>query len=196
MNKINHNNITSIDNQRESVSFQGIQKECPLLVVFDLDDTLIHTHISNNSACIDSSDAFTIRVNEIKYCCEVRKGVIETLERLSKRFQIMIYTASRKEYADQVVNHLEKNCKLFSKILYREDCLEEEGLIYKTIHNINYNVKRIICIDDNPSAWKKLENVYVCKKYNGGIDDEMRDIEKRKGHSIRTFIKCCILLFY
>ncbi|EAL51034.2 NLI interacting factor family phosphatase [Entamoeba histolytica HM-1:IMSS-B] len=190
MNKTNYNNIISINQQREFVLFQNIQKECPLLVVFDLDDTLIHTHINTNNLCINSSDIFTIRVNEIKYYCEVRKGVVETLERLSKQFRIMIYTASKKEYADQVVSHLEKNCKLFSKILYREDCLEEEGFIYKTIHNINYNVKRIICIDDNPSAWKKLENVYVCKKYNGGIDDEMIDIE-----NIRTFIKCCILCF-
>ena len=71
-------------------------------LVLDLDETLIH-YVENGS-----DSYFLVR----PYC-------IEFLEELGKYFEIVVFTAAVKEYADWVIDQIDKN-KIIKHRLYRE----------------------------------------------------------------------------
>ena len=54
----------------------------------------------------------------------IRPGAIDFLKKMSKIFQIVIFTASHKKYADAILNRLDPSRKLITKRLYRDSCFE------------------------------------------------------------------------
>ena len=65
-------------------------------IVFDLEDTLVHvTPLPTND--VDNNNCFTIRFKKRKYYVQMRPNLQQFLERLSKLYDIYIFTASTKE---------------------------------------------------------------------------------------------------
>ena len=60
----------------------------------------------------------------------LRPGLHECLEDLSKSFQLVSFTASDPSYADTILDHIDPDKKLFTSRLYRHHCVETQyGLI-------------------------------------------------------------------
>ena len=57
---------------------------------------------------------------KVKFCNLCRD---EVLEKLSKMFEMVIFTAGKKEYADKILDQIEGKNKYFKRRLYREDCI-------------------------------------------------------------------------
>ena len=146
-----------------------------LTIVFDLDDTLIHSHHDKPQ---NSENMKMINVGGKKYWVELRKGMREILNKFKSNARIILYTASTEDYATEIIKLIEQNGKIFTEVFSRQHCEQMNGKYMKNINLVGTNHKRIICIDDNQRMWNSLENVYECKQFVGGFDEEFHIIEK------------------
>ena len=45
------------------------------------------------------------------------------LEKLATMYEILVFTAGEKDYADPILDYIDQNNVLFKKRLYRTDCI-------------------------------------------------------------------------
>ena len=99
------------------------------LIIFDLDETLIHCvgtqeecEGKNISKYVDlqfpGEETITAGIN-------VRPYVQECIERLSKHYQLAIFTASDSLYANPVIDSIDPTGKFVTR-LYRHHCVKTE----------------------------------------------------------------------
>ena len=62
-----------------------------------------------------------------------------------------MFTASKKEYADAILEKLDPKGAIFSKRLYRENCLEcEDGSFLKDLSDLtNVEMRSVVLVDDD-----------------------------------------------
>ena len=72
---------------------------------------------------------------------------------MSKLFIIYIFTASIKEYANPLLNEIDKN-NVISKRFYRDSCTKNNiGKYVKNLNKLNYNLKDVILLDNSPISY-------------------------------------------
>lgn len=81
----------------------------------------------------------------------MRPFVLEFLVDVSKYYDIVIYTASEKEYANAVVNILDPNRKFISEIFHREHCFRtKRGYVVKDLRVIlPQELDKIVLVDNS-----------------------------------------------
>lgn len=67
----------------------------------------------------------------------MRPYCIEFLREMGKIFEIVVFTASRQDYADAVIDKLDPDGSLIDHRLYRQHCLSVYG-------NFKYNLSRFL----------------------------------------------------
>lgn len=101
-----------------SLGFKTKQK----VLVFDMDETLICAkYTSKLPFGFKTTDKITSEGEEI--CVSRRPFVEDCLKKLSELYEIVVFTAGIKDYADQILNLLDKDNQIFKKRLYRTDCI-------------------------------------------------------------------------
>ena len=70
------------------------------LLILDLDETLIHSIFDNSKADV----TFTIKGDQFRF--NIRPHCLKFLERMSKHFNIYVFTASTQDYAEPIVEYL------------------------------------------------------------------------------------------
>ncbi|KAL7716433.1 Mitochondrial import inner membrane translocase subunit TIM50 [Entamoeba marina] len=161
-------------------------------VVLDLDETLIHTHLQPFNV---SSDHFTITIDGNDYLVSIRPHVRYFLKSLSKKYEVVLFTAGTERYANQIIEELERDENFFTHKLYQNSCKNKFGHLLKNASKLGRDLKKVVCVDDNHYAWKSTENLITCKRYNGGDEDSeliqiLQKIEEiTKGDDIRTRIR-------
>lgn len=128
-------------------------------IIFDLDETLVH--------CIQTPElgdfSINIQVSETK---SVRAGVNirpfarEVLKSANKDFEVIVFTASHKCYADEVMNYLDPTNELIHHRLYRENCLSKSGVFIKDLRIFaNRKIEDIVIVDNSAYCFAyQLEN--------------------------------------
>ena len=133
-------------------------------LVLDLDETLVHSVgvIDDNPGFNHQSD-FTIQVQQINSSHDVhvmvRPHVEEFLQRMSKRFELVIFTASISKYANPLLNIVDKMGYVPFR-LFREHCTLINTAFVKDLSLLGRDFKDIIILDNNPTA-------YSLNHYNG-----------------------------
>ena len=130
------------------------------ILILDLDETLVHSSFCPFN-CEDENNInpdifFTIFFNDKYYDVYVllRPYFHEFLNKMSKIFDIYIFTASIKAYAEPLLIKLDKK-NLIKKKLFRDNCtLSEDNKYIKDLNNLNENLKNIILIDNNPNSFR------------------------------------------
>ena len=133
------------------------------LLLLDLDETLVHSefrHPSNfksldklkeNSKCYNRS--FTYIENDYKYYFDVyfRPYLFDFLHEIKNYFDLAIFTASSKGYADTIIDYIDPNYDIFKFRLYREACIPIQKYVYiKDLRIIkNFNEKNVILMDNS-----------------------------------------------
>ena len=128
----------------------------------------------------------------------IRPNLMDFIKRLSKHFEIIIFTASQNHYANSVLDYLDPKNEYFYHRLYRENCvLTHQGFYVKDLSVIsNRNLKDMVIIDNAIYSFAfQLENgIPIIPFYDNENDDELLILEKFlmkmiDVYDVRNFLK-------
>lgn len=156
-------------------------------LVLDLDETLIHSSLTPVN---DPDDiVFTGKLpNVFKFFVKYRPGLLEFLRKVSMKFELVVYTASSREYAEKVLGKIDPRRKLLKYRLYREDCLLMCGHYLKDISRLGRDLAQVVIMDNSVAAFAMhLDNGIPISTW---IED-VNDIELSKAEAILQHVKEC-----
>lgn len=154
------NNYFNSNNVIKKVFLPQKSKNAPKkTLILDLDETLVHS--SFKAFPFRSDISFQIKVDQRVHVVNVLKRpyVNEFLTKMSKIFELVIFTASVSPYANPVLDRLDQN-KVISHRLYREHCIKMSDLYIKDLRKVGRSMKDVFLLDNNPIS-------YVLNKENG-----------------------------
>ena len=140
----------------KTINFQNLKNESnqnKKLLILDLDETLVHSDLD-----------FLLKEKNVKYDTilhfdseeekniplplMIRPGLYKFLDYASENFDLVVFTASDQDYADTIINYIEKDKKYFKMRLYRNNCIFiDPGLYIKDLRIFN--------------SWKNMENIII-----------------------------------
>lgn len=154
------------------------------LAIFDLDETLIHCELKNISK---AEKIITIKLpngNKVRVGLNIRPQIVPALEQIKKDYNMIIFTASDKSYADSVVNYIDPFGTYFKYRLYRSNCVKvstENGPVYvKDLRVIrNVPLSNMVLIDNSVLSFAfHLENgIPILPFYSNKDDSEMESLK-------------------
>ena len=157
-------------------------KNLKKLIVFDLDETLIHG-IINKSNYKDKENIIKVilpskKIANIKI--NIRPNWEEAIIKISKLYCIVIYTASHFSYANSVLNYLDPENKYFYNRLYRSDCIDikynGKDIYIKDLEIFqDFDLKNILIVDNSVLAFAfHLDNgIPILPYYDSQKDFEL-----------------------
>ena len=171
-----------------------------MTLVLDLDETLVHA-TRNPTDHYDFVIELTVDRRHTTFYATKRPHVDEFLSRLHPYFEIVIFTASRQEYADRIIDHMDIY-PWVDKRFFRDDCIElDGGRFVKNLQLVRDNLSKIILVDDSPIAISKNpENVVAIDAFHGDQTDcKLLDLVPfllglRKVRDVRMVLSCRLLL--
>lgn len=113
---------------------EGNKTKSGYTLVLDLDETLVH---------------FVAKDKKFK----LRPGCIQFLKDMSQCYEIVIFTAAVKDYADFILNYIdkvtpEKSQNYISHRLYRDHCELDDGVYVKDLSKIGRDQSKTIIVDN------------------------------------------------
>ena len=96
------------------------------------------------------------------------------MEKLADLYEIVVFTAGEQEYADNILDYIDPDKKIFTKRLYRQDCIKVENFFIKDLDIILDRDKRSMLIVDNSivSFAFDLDNGVPINSYLGTEEDD------------------------
>ena len=143
-----------------------------LTIVLDLDKTLIYCEDEEDENYEEEEDEE--KEEEVKNEIILRPGLYEFLDSLMKlKCELIIFTSSKKQKADEYINKIEKNKKYFNKILYRDYCTLIGAAYVKDISKLGRDLSKTIIIDNDLGCfYLQQENGILIKSFNWEKDDK------------------------
>ena len=149
-------------------------------LILDLDETLVHYIEEENRAYV-----------------QVRPYADYFLTEMSKYFELVIFTAAAEDYADIVLNELDKN-KVINYKLYRKHTEQINGIFIKDLSKLGRDLSKILIVDNNKDNFSlQPENgLHICSFVGDQNDDELYhlsgdllNIIESKKKDIRPIVK-------
>lgn len=126
----------------------------PISLVLDLDETLVHCSTDPNGI---QKPEFSFEVDFHGTVYQVhakrRPGLTEFLDFIKGRYEVIIFTASQKVYADKVLDILDPEHEIFSHRVFRDDCVCVEGNYLKDISVLGRDLSKTVIVDNSPQAF-------------------------------------------
>jgi len=116
--------------------------------VLDLDETLVHSGFKQFERGSDIVLKIELegRVHDIQVL--VRPGVEEFLDKMTKIYELVVFTASLSKYAEPLVDRLDPKQYCFFR-LFREHCTMVNGAFVKDLKRLDRDLKDVIILDVN-----------------------------------------------
>jgi len=159
-------------------------------VVLDLDETLVHSifikdierlfQSNYNKAdktirrIMKKSDLFLPDVrNYGSVAVFFRPGLHRFLCKLSKMFEVVLWTASNRKYAKPILDYIDPNGDLLPYRLFREHTiLTVKDELVKDLTQLGRNMARTVLVDNNPLTVRRApSNVYLIPDFYGDPKD-------------------------
>lgn len=144
-------------------------------VIFDLDETLVHC-VSNPELGHVEIDIELPNGTPTKVGINIRPFVKEMLTAVSKEFEVIVFTASHKCYADKVLDLIDPLKVLIHHRLYRNNCIQIDGIFVKDLRIFVDRQIRDLVIVDNAAysfAFQILNGIPIISWYNDMDDREL-----------------------
>ncbi|EGR33849.1 NLI interacting factor-like phosphatase family protein, putative [Ichthyophthirius multifiliis] len=162
--------------KKQRIKQLGQQKQSCIgkkTLILDLDETLVHSSFQQ----INEYDfQFEIVVKNIPYQIYVKKrpGIHIFLQKLSEKYEIVIYTASISEYANQVCNIIDQQ-DVISYRLFRQHCSNYRGKLVKDLTKLGRELKDIIIIDnsENSFLFQPENSIQISNFFEDNNDTEL-----------------------
>lgn len=167
------------------------EKKRKKTLILDLDETLIHSMSRGAPRSLGSSNSchtIELKVNSVAtlYYVYKRPFCDFFLREISRWFELQIFTASVKEYADPIIDWLESEIvdnklaspsgipSIFTKRYYRGDCTYRQGVGYiKDLSKFvtkEEDLKNVVILDNSPVSYALQEHNGVM--IEGWINDQ------------------------
>ena len=168
-NNIKKENKESSKDEEKSVGnmtqgpFIKNKMEKKFCLVLDLDETLMH------NLNLPFGDYFF-----------VRPGLFDFLEKIHDIYEIIIFTAGKKNYAYSILDKIDYN-NYISNILYKKHISYEEGVAVKKLDLIGRDLNKLIFVDNLETCAKyNKKNFYcICSWYNNIYDNELYKLQEK-----------------
>jgi CTD small phosphatase-like protein 2 len=104
--------------------------------------------------CDDADFTFSMFYDMKEHVVYVKKRphVHMFLQRMVEMFEVVIFTASQSVYADQLLDMLDPEKKLFSKRFFRESCLITDSGYRKDLTVVGVDLAKVAIIDNTPQV--------------------------------------------
>lgn len=130
----------------------------PKTLILDLDETLIHSLVKGGRIASGHMVEVMLGKHAILYYVHKRPHCDNFLKKVSKWYNVVIFTASVQEYADPVIDWLEKDCKFFKARFYRQHCTFRNGSYIKDLSIVHPDLSKVIIIDNSPVSYSMHED--------------------------------------
>lgn len=144
-------------------------------VIFDLDETLVHCVNNNEIAQYELEIEFPAGTFN-KIGLNIRPYARDLLAAASKEFEVIIFTASHKCYADRVIDFLDPEKQWVHHRLYRENCIQIDGTYVKDLRIFVDRFMKDLVIVDNAAysfAFQIANGIPIISWYNNFEDREL-----------------------
>ena len=131
-------------NEGVPVPFLTNKSNKPYTLVLDLDETLIHFKSNPN--------------NESSGKIMIRPFLYDFLKNIKKDFELIIFTAATQDYADPIINAIEKDEKYFDHRLYRIHTTIIDNDFVKDLSKLGRDLNRTIIVDNMKQNYKNQPN--------------------------------------
>uniref|UniRef100_A0A8C5PBY9 RNA polymerase II subunit A C-terminal domain phosphatase n=2 Tax=Leptobrachium leishanense TaxID=445787 RepID=A0A8C5PBY9_9ANUR len=146
---------------------QRLHRNRKLVLMVDLDQTLIHTteqhcqHMSRKGIF-----HFQLGRGEPMLHTRLRPHCKEFLEKIAKMYELHVFTFGSRLYAHTIAGFLDPEKKLFShRILSREECIDPFSKTGNLRNLFPCGDSMVCIIDDREDVWKFAPNLITVKKY-------------------------------
>eukprot|EP00949_MAST-11_sp_MAST-11-sp1_P000552 g552.t1 len=153
-----------------------------MTLVLDMDETLLHATTSVKSLVVTQEGS--IRPDIVldvpvpntgkwhSFYVFLRPHVRTFLRILSQWYEIVIFTASEKRYAEPLVQMIDTE-GVVSRSYYRESCVKKGSMYIKNLRMVRSDLSRVIIIDNSPQAYSlNPENAIPCTSWFGDRNDD------------------------
>lgn len=141
-----------------------------LTVAVDLDECMVHSRFlefhESNPLQVDYRQAefrpqhvkevnsfeCTLPLGEITVIVNKRPFLDHFLQEVSDEYRCISFTASDKQYASEVLDHLDPGHHFFHERLYKESCRHVKGVALKDLSVISEDLSRVVLIENSYKA--------------------------------------------
>ncbi|KGL87894.1 RNA polymerase II subunit A C-terminal domain phosphatase, partial [Charadrius vociferus] len=146
---------------------QRLHRNRKLVLMVDLDQTLIHT---TEQHCQQMSNKgifhFQLGRGEPMLHTRLRPHCKEFLEKIAKLYELHVFTFGSRLYAHTIAGFLDPEKKLFShRILSRDECIDPFSKTGNLRNLFPCGDSMVCIIDDREDVWKFAPNLITVKKY-------------------------------
>lgn len=141
-------------------------------LVLDLDETLIYyVHAKQKQPTGEEppeEDYYMVRPYALKF-----------LKELAKYFEIVIFTAATKQYADPIIDDIDPD-KVISHRLYRRDTYVEGNVHIKDLEIIGRHLSKTLIVDNicDNFKYQKEHGIHIRDWYGNYSDDRLKRLSE------------------
>ena len=151
-------------------------------LVLDLDETLVHTSLTLESEPgilppelrLDVETSNGSRGNNRIFYVRLRPHLSDFLKECMQLFEVVVFTASEKSYADPIVANIfsDAGCEVPRQCYYRPSCDPVMGMHIKDLTKVRNDLSKVILLDNSVSAAAyQPTNLMTIESWYGAADD-------------------------
>lgn len=146
-------------------------------IIFDLDETLIkcthNTDSTNSTEKKKKKKDSDCKGRVLNF--QIRPYCLNMIKKLSSFYELILFTASKKKYADAVLNVIDPQRQYFKHRLYRDSCVNKQGFLVKDLRIFkDRSLSQIVLVDNSIISFAfQINNGVPIQNYEGQKDDKV-----------------------